>query len=207
MKTVCLIGYSGHSYVVYDTVKTMGVDLKHYCDTNPKISNPYNLNYLGKEQVALQKGFFENIIPVLAIGDNELRMRIGIFFFNASIKLFTAIHAKSYIASKVSVGEGTVVFAGAVINPLVEIGRGVICNTSCIIEHESTIGDYAHICPGAVLAGNVRVGKLAFIGANAVIKQGVEIGDGAIIGAGSVVVKNVEANSIVYGNPLRVKLK
>jgi sugar O-acyltransferase (sialic acid O-acetyltransferase NeuD family) len=205
MSTVCLMGYSGHSYVVYDTVKTMGVDLKHYCEISPKISNPYNLDYLGTEQVALQQGFFENLIPVLAIGDNELRMCIGNFLSNAGIKLFTAIHAKSYIASKVSIGEGTVVFAGVVINPLVEIGQGVICNTNCIIEHESSIGEYSHICPGAVLTGNVKIGKKVFIGANAVIKEGLTIGDGAIVGAGSVVVKNVDANTIVYGNPSRIK--
>lgn len=206
MSSVCLMGYSGHSYVVYDTVKTMGIDLKHYCEISPKISNPYNLNYLGTEQAALQHGFFENIIPVLAIGDNKLRMRIGNFLSNAGIKRFTAIHAKSYIASKVSLGEGSVVFAGVVINPLVEIGQGVICNTNCIIEHESNIGDYSHICPGAVLTGNVKIGKGVFIGANAVIKQGLTIGDGAIVGAGSVVVKNVEANTIVYGNPSSIKL-
>jgi acetyltransferase EpsM len=205
MSTVCLMGYSGHSYVVYDTVKTMGVDLKHYCEISQIISNPYNLDYLGTEQVALQQGFFENLIPVLAIGDNELRMRIGNFLSNAGIKLFTAIHAKSYIASNVSIGEGTVVFAGVVINPLVEIGQGVICNTNCIIEHESSIGEFSHICPGAVLTGNVKIGKRVFIGANAVIKQGLTIGDGAIVGAGSVVVKNVDANTIVYGNPSTIK--
>lgn len=205
MSAVCLIGYSGHSYVVCDTVYSMGVELKYYCETTPKNSNPYNLDYLGTEQTALQQGHFKNLIPVLAIGDNQIRMRIGNLFSNAGIKLFTAIHTKSYIASKVSLGEGTVVFAGAVINPLVEIGQGVICNTNCIIEHESSIGEYSHICPGAVLAGNVKVGKMAFIGANSVIKQGVVIGDGAIIGAGSVVVKNVEANSIVYGNPSSIK--
>lgn len=207
MKDICLIGYSGHSYVVCDVLHSIGIEVKHYCEKTPKKENPYNLEFLGTETEALQQGYFKDLIPVLAVGDNKIRMSIGDFLFNSGIQLFTAIHSRSFIASKVSVGEGTVVFAGAVINPLVEIGRGVICNTSCIIEHESSIGDYSHICPGAVLAGNVRVGKLAFIGANAVIKQGVEIGDRAIIGAGSVVVKNVEANSMVYGNPSSVKLK
>ena len=35
--------------------------------------------------------------------------------------------------------------------------------------------------------------------------NGWTIGDGAIVGAGSVVVKNVDANTIVYGNPSRIK--
>ena len=207
MKPVCLIGYSGHSYVVYDAVISMKIDVKYYCDREFKSNNPFNLDYLGTEETALQKGHFKNSIPVLAIGDNQVRMRIGNYLSKGGYKLFTAIHDKSYVASHVSIGDGTVIFAGVVINPMVEIGTGVICNTNSIIEHESKIGEYSHICPGAVLAGNVKVGKNVFVGANSVIKQGVVIGDNVIIGAGSVVLKNVAANSIVYGNPSSSKLK
>ncbi len=207
MNNCCLIGYSGHAYVVFDSVKSMGFELKYYCELNQKIFNPYNLEYLDTESAAFEKGHFKNTFPVLAIGDNNLRKRAGDFFSNAGIKMFTAIHSKSYIANEVSLGEGTVVFAGVVINPLVKIGIGVICNTSCIIEHESVIGNYSHICPGAVIAGNVQVGKNVFVGANSVIKQGIIIGDDAVIGAGSVIVKNVDEGDIIFGNPAKAKLK
>ncbi|MCL5018367.1 MAG: hypothetical protein M1416_01215 [Candidatus Pacearchaeota archaeon] len=35
---------------------------------------------------------------------------------------------------------------------------------------------------------------------------GLTIGENAIVGAGSVVTKDVPANSIVYGNPAKLKL-
>lgn len=45
----------------------------------------------------------------------------------------------------------------------------------------------------------------ASIGANATILPGIEIGENAVVGAGSVVTHNVPPNSVVYGNPARLK--
>ena len=49
------------------------------------------------------------------------------------------------------------------------------------------------------------VRKGASIGSNATILCGIEIGENAIVGAGSVVTKNVPPNSVVYGNPAKIK--
>ena len=49
------------------------------------------------------------------------------------------------------------------------------------------------------------VRKGASIGSNATILCGIEIGEYAIVGAGSVVTKNVPPNSVVYGNPAKIK--
>lgn len=47
--------------------------------------------------------------------------------------------------------------------------------------------------------------KGASIGGNATILPGITIGENAMVGAGAVVTKNVPPNSIVVGNPARIK--
>ena len=203
MKPICLIGYSGHSFVVADATKTMGFRVSNYCDKKENLLNPLNLIFSGDEKEALKEGVFNNFHPVLGIGNNTLRANIANFFILNKVSILTVLHQKAVIASSVEINEGSVVFAGAILNPFVTIGNGVICNSGCIIEHECKIGDFSHICPGAVLAGNVTVGKNVFIGANSVIRQGIVIGDNVVIGAGSVVVKNVNSGSVVYGVPAK----
>ena len=53
----------------------------------------------------------------------------------------------------------------------------------------------------------VTIGKNVWIGGNCTILPGVIIGDHAVIGAGSVVTKNVPANTVVVGNPAKIKEK
>lgn len=205
MNEFCLIGYSGHSFVVYETLESNGIKTKFYCDLFKKSFNPYGLEYIGDEKSAVENNLFLNLSPVLAIGDNNLRMKVGEFLSNNNIKLSSAFHKDSHISKTASVGGGTVIFSGTRIGPQVKIGSGVICNTNCTVEHEVKIGDYSHICPGAVVTGNVKIGERVLVGANTVILPGVVVGDDAIIGAGSVVVNDVEPNKIVFGNPAKSK--
>lgn len=51
----------------------------------------------------------------------------------------------------------------------------------------------------------VTIGNNCWIGGNAVILPGVTIGDNVTIAAGSVVIHDVPSNSLVAGNPAKVK--
>lgn len=200
MKAV-LIGYSGHSFVLIDTLLSMDYELVGYCEQNEKTVNPYHLSYLGYEMDYNVLNKFIDCDFFLALGDNMIRGRVYSFLQGNKINLPSAIHAKAIVSSKASLGNGTVVMQGAIINSLAVVGDGVICNSASVIEHECEISDFAHIAPGAVLAGNVTIGEGTFIGANAVIKQGIKIGNNVIVGAGSVVTKDITDGLTVYGNP------
>ncbi len=73
----------------------------------------------------------------------------------------------------VVLGEGSVVFANAVINTGSIIGPNVIVNTGATIDHHARIGAHVHIAPGVHLGGTVTCGR-----------------GGAFLGIGSSVIPN-----------------
>jgi sugar O-acyltransferase (sialic acid O-acetyltransferase NeuD family) len=198
-----IIGYSGHAYVVLDTLRSNGIIVSAYCEIEEKSKNPFGLIYLGEEKSATIISQLQLYNAYLGIGSNLIRNKIYHYFTEHNIKMPSVIHSQSIVSSSVLIENGSVVMPGVVINAFAKIGKAVICNSSSIIEHECEIGDFAHIAPGAVLAGNVKIGANTFIGANSVIKEGVCIGSNVTVGAGSVVINNIPDGRKIVGNPSR----
>ena len=201
-RPVAIVGYSGHAYVIIDILLSAGRLVTAYCDQEEKASNPYHLQYLGKESEVIHR--LKEYDYFACVGHNGIREKIHTNLSNLLGNPINAIHPRAVVSSSVKIGDGVMIAANATVNPLVEIGRGVICNTSSSIDHECVIGDFSHIAPGAVLCGNVRVGRRSFIGAGAVIRQGIIIGDNVMVGAGAVVIRDIPDNTTVVGNPQRV---
>jgi sugar O-acyltransferase (sialic acid O-acetyltransferase NeuD family) len=199
-----IIGYSGHAYVLVDILLANGYYEIAYCEKMEMNYNPYNLTYLGVEYDEKVKANLIGKHIFLGIGENQLRSKVY-NFLSGEMYLPIIKDPSSSISSTVTIGDGTIIMPGSVINALSTIGLGVICNSSSVIEHNCIIGNFVHIAPGAVIAGNVTVGDQTFIGANSVIRQGIKIGANVIIGAGAVVVADVPDNSIVFGNPAKIK--
>jgi sugar O-acyltransferase (sialic acid O-acetyltransferase NeuD family) len=199
-----LIGYSGHAFVVYSILNSMGRVVTGYCDNKEKEFNPFNLSYLGSEKSETALNFLNKNDFFISVGDNNIRKNIFDYLASKQRLPINAIHPSAIISKDSNLlSNGVMVSAGVIINPLSKIGNGVICNTGSIIEHECEIGQFSHIGPGAILCGNTHIGEKTFVGAGAVVRQGITIGNNVIIGAGSVVVKNIADNSTVMGCPAK----
>jgi sugar O-acyltransferase (sialic acid O-acetyltransferase NeuD family) len=204
-RNVIVLGYSGHALVVIESVLLNNNKIFGYADFNESDKNPYSLRYLGSESDE-SFGYFDDIYSfVLGIGDNEIRTKVFNYINNKGGIFLNVIHPSASISNNVIMGKGVFVAKNTSINPFSTIANNVIINTGSNIDQECIIDSGVHLAPNATLLGNVKVGKNTFIGANSVVKQGVTIGENVIIGAGSVVLRDVSNNSILYGNPAKLK--
>ncbi|MCR4431989.1 MAG: acetyltransferase [Tepidanaerobacteraceae bacterium] len=198
---IAIVGGGGHAKVIISTILEAGMQVYAVVDDDEKKwgKEILGIPIAGPLEMIIRKGIKK---AVIAIGDNSVRKEIA-KRLNSYCEWITVIHPYSYVHPTVKLGEGTVVFAGAVIQPETEIGRHTIINTGATIDHDCKIGDYVHIAPGVHLAGNVSIGEGTFIGIGSSVINNVTIGNWVILGAGGVVIKDIPAFSKMAGAPAK----
>lgn len=199
-KEIVIIGASGHGKVIADIVASNGNVVKGFLDDDNEIQGKTIIGFpvLGKIDDYKK---FTNCEFVIAIGNPYVREKIANEF---PVKWYTAIHPKAVVSKlDVSIGEGTVIMANAVVNPSSKIGKHCIINTGAIVEHDNILDDYVHLSPNVTLAGIVKVGKSTHIGAGSCTKQVINIASDCIIGAGSVIVRDITESGTYVGVPVR----
>ncbi|WP_405224943.1 acetyltransferase [Dokdonia sp. Asnod1-B02] len=200
---IYIFGYSGHSYVVIDSLEKASREVVGYFDKFKANSNPLNIEYKGDETLVNLESIVEGNLVFPAVGDNGIREKIIQLFEKYKLKQTVIIDPNALVSTKSIIGNSSFVASGAIVNSFTKIGRGCIINSGSIVEHDCTLGDYVHVAPGAVLTGSVSLGNSVFVGANAVINPGVVIGDNVIIGSGSVILRDIPKNTKWVGNPAK----
>ena len=204
---VIILGAGGHARVVADALRRGGrsilgctmpdVELgREVHGIGPVVGDDATILAKPDAGVMLVNGLGSVERP---IGRQDLYER----FKAAGFTFAEVVDPWAHVASRVSLGEGSQVLAGAVVQPDCGIGRNVIINTGARIDHDCHLGDHVHIAPGAVLSGHVTVGAGCHIGTGACIVQGVTVGAGCLIGAGSLVLRDVPAGATIVGVPAR----
>ena len=97
---------------------------------------------------------------IVTVGDNAARSKIAAWLLAEGFRLVNALHPAATLARRLSIGNGTVIMAGAVVNSDTCLGANVIINTGATVDHDCVIGDNVHIAPGCTLSGNVSVGDV-----------------------------------------------
>lgn len=204
-KDVIIIGAGGHAKVIADIITKSNDNLIGFLDDNLSLQG--NQIYLDKKVIGTTKDIdkYKEYYFVIGIGNNSTRENIAT---NHDLKWYTAIHPSAIIANEVSIEEGSVIMAGAIINTGTKIGKHCIINTKSSIDHDNIIENYTHISPGATLAGTVHIKERVWICAGATIINNITIAKNNIIGAGSVVIKDInEENGTYVGVPAKVLMK
>jgi len=119
------------------------------------------------------------------------------------------------------IGDGSEIGDGTKIGSLVHLDYGVKIGDNCRIEGMAyippftVIEDDVFVGPGVIFTNDpypmssrmagVHVESGAVICAGAVLKAGIRIGSKSIVGMGAVVTRDVPPNTVVFGNPAKVR--
>jgi sugar O-acyltransferase (sialic acid O-acetyltransferase NeuD family) len=209
MRRLAILGGGGHGKVVADAALLAGwASVSFFDDAWPDVSAVGPWQVLGtSSQLFDSTSVFEGVI--VAIGDNATRLAKCRTLISRGITLASIIHPAAVVSPFAECGQGTVVFASAVLNPFSRLGLCCILNTGSSVDHDCHLSDGVHVCPGARLGGGVTVGEGSFIGIGACARHRVSIGSRVVVGAGAVVVADVPDGLTVVGVPatrLRCKM-
>jgi sugar O-acyltransferase (sialic acid O-acetyltransferase NeuD family) len=201
---VAVIGGGGHAREVIATLEAAGYRAAAIFDDDPR---RHGERVLGVEVQGTTQSLVTDFerrfdYAILAIGDNQVRCRLARAL---SLRWISLIHPVAWVHPSAQLGEGTVVFAGAIVQPDCVIGAHVIINTAASLSHDCVLENYVHTAPGARLTGGVQIQEGAFIGAGSTLLPGLEVGAWTTVGAGSTVTRSLPANAIALGSPARVR--
>lgn len=201
MKAVIIIGASGHGKVIADIIKRSNDEIIGFLDDDPDIGKEF-MGFPVLGAILNYKKYIDKAEFIIAIGNAYVRKRISERLIE--VKWYTAIHPTAVISEfDVTIGEGTVIMANAVINAGAKIGKHCIVNSSSVVEHDNFIENYSHISVGAKLAGTVFVGELSWIGIGACVCNNVKICQNCMVGAGAVVINDIEESGTYVGVPVK----
>jgi len=206
---IVVIGASGHAKVIMDIIEKEGkYRIAGLIDSHKPVGESlFGYKVLGAEEY-LPSLFAGGGIAggLIAIGDNWVRYLAAekIRSLVPGFRFITAIHPSAAVARGVTIGEGTVLMAGAIVNSDSRIGRFCILNTKAALDHDGLMEDYSSLAPNVTAGGNVTIGGFSAISLGAGIVHGVFIGEHSVLGAGALALENIPDHCVAYGVPAKV---
>jgi len=113
------------------------------------------------------------------------------------------VHPRAWLGRHVSLGEGTIIFAGCLLTTDVVVGRHCVMNLGCTVSHDARIADYVTLAPRTSVCGRASIGEGCDLGVGCSVIQGVTVGAWTIVGAGAAVVRDLPPNVTAVGVPAR----
>jgi len=205
---VILLGSGGHAKVVVDILEKSETYEIVGIITKDKINSFLNYPVLGNDDllpILYKKGITKVAMGIGSFRDNNLRKKVFSKVKRMGFNVVSAIDPTATISKSVILGEGSVIFAGAIINTLVVIGDNVIIATGSTIDHETRIENHVLISAGVTIGANNLIGEGALLALGSKVISGLKIGKNVVVGAGAVVTKDIKKPGIYIGIPARKK--
>lgn len=197
-----IIGASGHGKVIADIAQeTKAYKEIMFLDDDTSKTTCLDFPIVGtSKDISL---YINDSDFFVGIGNTDIREKMMINLKSIGATIPTLIHPKAIVSPFSTVGEGTVIMAGAIINTDAKVGSGCIINTSATVDHDNIIEDYVHISAGSHLGGTVHVKRKTWIGIGVTVNNNLSITEQCLIGSGAVVTKNITEKGTYVGVPAR----
>ncbi|WP_110239757.1 NeuD/PglB/VioB family sugar acetyltransferase [Nocardioides gilvus] len=140
---------------------------------------------------------------VVGIGSPRIRRILADKLDAAGFNAATLVHPDASVGSQCTLGEGTIILAGARVTTNVHLGRHVHLNPNVTVGHDTVLEDFVSMNPASSVSGDCLVQTGALIGVGAVVLNQLTLGPRALVGGSACVVTNVAAEAVVKGVPAR----
>lgn len=159
-----ILGAGEFSYCVAELAMATGrYDAVHFLDDDT-----------GKDNVVGSIREFDRFVSeesefIVAIGNNDVRMRLLAALEAAHAVVAVLIHPRAYVSESARIQSGSIVMPMAVVNSNTTVGRGCIVDCGTIIDHNCEIGDGIHFRPGAIVRPRTKLAAGTIVSAGEVV--------------------------------------
>ena len=140
----------------------------------------------------------------LGVGDGKIRKKLLEKINNPLVEFPSLVSPFAIFNDDITMGEGSIICAGANFTTNVSIGDFVVVNLNVTIGHDCRLKNFCSVMPGANLAGDVLLEEGSLVGSGASILNGIEVATNATLGAGGVLTKNLGTNKTAMGVPAKI---
>lgn len=207
---IVIVGCGGFGREVHDVIDAINAEkptwhLIGYVDDSPTEENRSLVERRGSRVLGgvADLATMDPAHAVIGIGSGAVRHSIDDRLKAMGWASATLIHPAATCGAEVSIGDGSVVCAGARLTTNIRLGRHVHININSTVGHDSILHDYVTVNPLVAISGGVQVGSETMLGTHSAVLQNLSIGARAIVGAASCVVKPVPDHTTVKGVPAR----
>ena len=182
---VAIVGAGGYGRVALDVLLAgeMGDGvLGFYDDAHAALSGKVRgYPVLGDVEMLKSMLSVEPVHVVVAITDNEARLRVANSLRGLGGQFFTAVHPLAYLSGVAVVGGGCVIGAGAVVHPDVTVGSHCYLGPGSVVDRDAEVGAGTWVSAGSVVGPGARVGARVVLGQNSSVgRKAVVEGDSEV---------------------------